>query len=406
MMIWQKLKTRFKKITLPSELRIFNLTVTWKSIGIVFICALIILAAVYAKRETIRTFVARPSPDTVNAQLGEKIQAADQIILNLLSKLALTEDNISLKQSHRQDGLFEWTYSLLTITVPPGTTFSQVENTFTRGFAFFEPEDFSSQIAYDSNTCLNLTVRIQQHKTHQLVFCPTPQTVQIPVSEDYGLRVSIVIDDLGEDYRVFKDLIAMDVPFTYSVLPFRTHSVRIANEASKNNGEVILHLPLEPWNSSNHAINHGTLLTSMDEEQLRIQIEKNLEALPHLSGVSNHMGSKFTEDREKMEIILQAVREKELYFLDSRTTDKTVGYTLAQSMHIRTAQRKLFIDNTRDQQAVEKQLKKIPRLAEKNGGSVVAIGHPYPSTIAALKSYVPRLKEQGVTVVPLSQLVN
>ena len=114
----------------------------------------------------------------------------------------------------------------------------------------------------------------------------------------------------------------------------------------------------------------------------------------------------FTEDYEKMEIILQAIREKELYFLDRRTTDKTVGYNLAQTMHIRTAQRKLFIDNIQDQQAVEKQLQKIPRLAEKNGGSVVAIGHPYPSTIAALKSYLPHLEEQGVAIVPLSQLVN
>ena len=395
-------------------MNIVKLTVTWKSILIVLLCALLILAAVYAKRETIRTFLARPSPATINAVLGEKILAADQIILNLFSKLSLTEDNISIKQSRLQEGPFEWNYNLITITIPSSITFSQVENTFSRGLAFFEPEDFSSQIAYDSDTCLNITIHIQQRKTHQLVFCQIPETTQIPQpvqppvaqKDDGGLRASIVIDDLGEDYRAYKKLAAMDVPFTYSVLPFRTHSVRIANEASKSEGEVILHLPLEPWNSTNHAINHGTLLTSMNEEELRTQLEKNLAAVPHLCGVSNHMGSKFTEDHEKMEIILEAVKEKDLYFLDSRTSDKTVGYTLAQMMHLRTAQRKLFIDNTQNQQAIEKQLQKIPRLAKRNGGSVVAIGHPYPSTIAALKNYVPHLKEQGVTVVPLSQLVN
>jgi polysaccharide deacetylase 2 family uncharacterized protein YibQ len=389
-------------------MNIFKLTVSWKSILIVLLCALFILAAVYAKRETIRTFLARPSPATINAVLGEKILAADQIILTLFSKLALTEDNISIKQSRLQEGPFKWNYSLITITLPHSITFSQVENTFSRGLAFFEPEDFSSQIAYDSDTCLNITIHIQQRKTHQLIFCQAPQTVEPPVvqKDDGGLRASIVIDDLGEDYRAFKKLAAMDVPFTYSVLPFRTHSVRIANEASKNVGEVMLHLPLEPWNSTNHAINHGTLLTSMNDEELRMQLEKNLAAVPHLCGVSNHMGSKFTENHEKMEIILEAVKEKDLYFLDSRTSDKTVAYTLAQMMHIRTAQRKLFIDNIQNQQAIEKQLQKIPRLAKKNGGSVVAIGHPYPSTIAALKNYVPHLTEQGVTVVPLSQLVN
>ncbi len=394
-------------------MNIFKLTVSWKSIGIICLCTLFILAVVYAKRETIRRFLARPSPEAVNARLSEKIQAADQIILNLISKLSLTEDNISIKQSPLREGPFAWNHSLITITIPPNISFSQVENTFIRGFAFFEPEDFSSEILFDSNTCLNITVQIQQRKTHLLVFCHFPQAVPPPETsppeppeDKEGLRASIVIDDLGEDYRAFKELVAMDIPFTYSILPFRTHSVRIANEAKKNNGEIILHLPLEPWNSTNHSINHGTLLTSMDNDQLQTQLAKNLEAVPHLSGVSNHMGSKFTENHEKMETVLKAIKVKELYFLDSRTSDRTVGFTLAQMMHIKTAQRKLFIDNTQDKQAIEKQLQKIPRMAKKNGGSVVAIGHPYPSTIAALKSYVPQLQKQGVTIVPLSELVN
>lgn len=389
-------------------MNIFKLTVTWKSIGIICLCALLILAVVYVKRETIRTFLARPSPEADNARLSEKIQAADQIILNLISGLSLTEDNISIKQSHLREGPFEWAHSLITIRIPPDISFSQVENTFIRGFAFFEPEDFASEILFDSDTCLNITVQIQRRKTHQLVFCHTPQAVPPPKppEDKGGLLASIVIDDLGEDYRAFKELVAMEVPFTYSILPFQTHSVRIANEVNKNQGEVILHLPLEPWNSTNHSINHGTLLTSMDNDQLQSQLAKNLEAVPHLSGVSNHMGSKFTENYEKMEIVLNAIKGKELYFLDSRTSDRTVGFTLAQMMHIKTAQRKLFIDNIQDEQAIVKQLQKIPRLAKKNGGSVVAIGHPYPATIAALKSYLPQLQKQGVTLVHLSQLVN
>jgi hypothetical protein len=298
-------------------MNIFKLPVTWKSTGIIFLCTLLILGVVYVKRETIRRFLVRPSPEAVNARLSEKIQAADQIILNLISKLSTTEDNISIKQSHLREGPFAWDHSLITITIPSDISFSQVENTFIGGFAFFEPEDFASEILFDSDTCLNITVQIQMRKTHQLVFCHAPKVVPPPETsppeppEDKdGLRVSIVIDDLGEDYRAFKELVAMDVPFTYSVLPFRTHSVRIANEASTKNGEVILHLPLEPWNSTNHAINHGTLLTSMDNDELQIELAQNLEAVPHLSGVSNHMGSKFTEDYEKMEIVLKAVKGK------------------------------------------------------------------------------------------------
>ncbi len=150
---------------------------------------------------------------------------------------------------------------------------------------------------------------------------------------------------------------------------------------------------------------HGTLLTSMDEAQLLSQLEKQLQAVPHISGVSNHMGSKFTENETQMEVVLRKIREKGLYFLDSRTTRKTVGYTLAQRMGVRAAKRTLFIDTIKDTLLIEAQLKKLPRLARKNGECVVAIGHPYPETIEALRKTIPFLHTEDVTIVPLSHLL-
>jgi polysaccharide deacetylase 2 family uncharacterized protein YibQ len=403
---WQTLKTFARKITPPFELKPFNLLVTWKAIGIILFCTLLIVAVVYVKRDTIKQWVVQPSHQKRTRQLVEKIQTADQIIFNLLGKLSLPEDALSLQLLERHDELGDWNSSLITITMPPTISFPQVENSFTRGLAFFGEEDLTAQFLFDGDNCLNITIHIQERKTHQLVFCQTPITSEPEVSTEESYQVAIVIDDLGENYRSFKELSSINVPFTYSILPFQTHSIRIAHEVNKRNGEVILHLPLEPWNSSEHAMNDGTLLISMSQDQLQAQLERNINALPHLAGVSNHMGSKFTENPEKMETVLKAIKEKGLYFLDSRTSDKTVGYALAKEMHIKTAKRNLFIDNDHNQMSAEKQLQKIPRLAKKNGGHVIAIGHPYPSTITALKKYVPLLQEQGITVVPLSQLVH
>ena len=403
---WQTLKTLVRKITPPFELKPFNLLVTWKAIGIILLCAVLIVAVVYVKRDTIKDLATEPSPQTRSRQFTEKIQTADQIVFNLLGKLSLPEDALSLQHLERYDELGDWNSSLLTITMPPTISFPQVENAFTRGFAFFGEEDLTTQFLFDGDNCLNITVHIQERKTHQLVFCQTPLTTKQEASAADSYLVSIVIDDLGENYRRFEELSSINVPFTYSILPFQTHSIRIANEVDKRNGEVILHLPLEPWNSSQHAMNDGTLLTGMSQDQLHAQLQRNINAVPHLSGVSNHMGSKFTEHQEKMETVLQAIKEKGLFFLDSRTSDKTVGYALAKEMRIKTAKRNLFIDNDHNQLSAEKQLQKIPRLAKKNGGHLIAIGHPYPSTITALKKCVPLLQEQGITVVPLSQLVN
>lgn len=395
-----------QKTTSFFRLKYVNLLVRHKTIGIILLCTLLTLAVFYLKRDAIRAVVAKPSPQTRGRLLVEKIQKADQIIFNLLGKLPLSEDALSLQHTERQDELGTWKSSRITVTLPPTISFPQVENTFTRGLAFFEEEDLTMQFSSDGDTCLTITIHILERKTHHLVFCQMPLAAEQEAWGEDSYRVAIVIDDLGENYAYFSELSSLNVPFTYSILPFQTHSIRIAQEVNRRNGEVILHLPLEPWDSSEHAINHGTLFTGMSREELHAQLERNMSAVPHLSGVSNHMGSKFTENEEMMETILQAVKEKGLYFFDSRTTDKTVGYDLARKMHIRTAKRSLFIDNDQNQLSAEKQLKKLPHLARKSGGSAIAIGHPYPSTITALKKCVPLLQEQGITVVPLSELVN
>ncbi len=117
------------------------------------------------------------------------------------------------------------------------------------------------------------------------------------------------------------------------------------------------------------------------------------------------MGSIFTENRDKMKIVLEKIKEKGLYFLDSRTTEKTVGYALAREMGMKAVERDLFIDNSKEPLLIDEQLKKLPFLVKKNGGHAIAIGHPHDATIDGIEKNIPFLKEQGITIVPLSQLV-
>jgi hypothetical protein len=337
-----------------------------------------------------------------------KIQAADLFASRLIDSLAITDDHISRKQFARNDGEVKWDESFILITLEPEISLHQVEHALAGLWAFFEPEDLSADVAYASDRRLHITMRIGKRITHQLYFhLASPAAVpEKQKAAESPYRVALVIDDLGENYQVFKELESLHVPITYAILPFQTHSVKIADEIhAKECGEIILHLPLEPWNSAHHSINHGTLRTGMTREELLAQLEKNLNAVPHLAGVSNHMGSKFTEDREKMGLLLETLKAQELYFLDSRTSKKTVGYALAKEMRLKTARRDLFLDSTHDQQFVETQLQKILPLVQSRGGKLVVIGHPHQYTISALKQYLPSLKQQGVAIVPLSELV-
>ena len=402
----QKLKKTLLNTTLFSKLRNLGTPRFWSLTGIIFLCVILILTIAYIKRSELRNLFAPPSPQSINENLLEKISALDQIIFHQLSTLSVANDNISLRQLPRKEGLIQWNYNIITVALPPGTTLNQVQTAFKRGFAFFELEELKWHFSNPGINCLKIDVLTQGFRTHQLIFnCPASSLHEEKTTK-YTYQVSIIIDDLGKNYKAFKKLLMIDIPLTYSILPFQPYSTRIAQEAHEKNREVILHLPLEPWDSANQTVAYGTLLTSMDNDQLLTQLERNINSVPYIAGISNHMGSKFTEDQDKMEIVLKKAREKGLYFLDSRTTKKTVGYTLSKAMDIKTAERDLFIDNNKDPLAIEKQLKKLPRLAKKNGGYAIAIGHPHRSTIDTLKKIIPSLIAQGAIIVPLSQLVN
>ena len=406
MIDWQKLKKSLLNTTLFAKLQNLGTPRLWSLIGIIFLCTILILTVVYIKRKELKNLFAPPSPQTINENLLERISAIDQVIFYQLSTLSVSNDNISLKQLSLKEGLIEWHYSTMTVILPPGTTLNQVQTAFKRGFAFFELEELKWHFSHPGVNSLRIDVSTQGFKTHQLIFnYPASSSHEEEATKD-TYQVSIVIDDLGKNYKAFKKLLMMDIPLTYSILPFQPYSTRIAQEAHEKNREVILHLPLEPWDSAHQKVTYGTLLTSMDKDQLLTQLERDINSVPYIAGISNHMGSKFTEDRDKMEIVLKKIQEKGFYFFDSRTTKKTVGYTLAKAMNIKTAERDLFIDNNKDPLAIEKQLKKLPLLAKKNGGYAIAIGHPHHSTIDTLKKIIPSLTAQGITIVPLSQLVN
>jgi hypothetical protein len=371
--------------------------------------ALILFAALYLLREQAHRPLSSLPPQPPAPAAAERLESAEPMVTRLISALSLSDDHITIEQFPRQDGEVAWNESVITVTLPSDISLHQAEQVTVRTLELLKAEGLTAHTFYDSDVCLRVTVAVDRRITHQLLFhlaTPPSAPPEKRTAAAAPYRIALVIDDLGENYQAYKELESLQVPITYAILPFQTHSVKIADAIHATAcGEVILHLPLQPWNSEHHSINHGTLRTDMPREELLAQLEKNINAVPHLAGVSNHMGSKFTEDRGKMGLLLEALKEKELYFLDSRTSKKTVGHGMAREMQLKTARRDLFLDSTHDQQFVEKQLQKILPLVQRSGGRLVVIGHPHQYTISALKHYLPVLKEQGVAIVPLSELV-
>ncbi len=330
---------------------------------------------------------------------SQKVFIADQIINSQLYEIGISKKEVVLHQSVlRREGDIAWEQSLLKIQLPRSLSLSLIEGNFKRSLSLLG-KPFSMQSSQVSES-LQLEVRVMDRITHQLTFLYSKPTTQI----DLRPKVAIVIDDLGKENHISQELLHWDVPLTFSVLPFMPHSKSIALEAHRQGKEVILHLPMEPQGYPKIQPGEGALLEEMDEERLLRQLSKDIEAIPYIKGVSNHMGSRLMEDPEKMRIILSELKRRELFFLDSRTTPQTVGLQTANSLGLRAMERSLFLDHSQNEDDVRKQLERLIHLSLSKG-KAIGIGHPHPSTIKSLKEMIPKIQEKGIDIVPLSAVM-
>ena len=216
--------------------------------------------------------------------------------------------------------------------------------------------------------------------------------------------VAIIIDDLGYDKKIAKKLSQLNGGITFSILPHSPFQESIARLAHDNGLGTMLHLPMEPFEYPAVNPGPGTLLTTMTPDQLIRQLEKNLAAVPYIKGVNNHMGSKMTAESGQMYQIFSILKKRNLYFIDSRTSGKTLCKPSARLFQIPFAQRDVFIDHFQDPDFIRKQIKELIRIAQRNG-QAVGIGHPHTITYEILREMMPEL-EKKVKLVPASEIVH
>lgn len=215
--------------------------------------------------------------------------------------------------------------------------------------------------------------------------------------------IAIVIDDMGVDRKRSRHM-WRDVPGPLT-LSFMTYADDLGEQTAQARAaghELMLHMPLEP---SNAAVDPGpnALMTAMADADLKRLAEWGIARFDGFVGVNNHMGSRFTEDPRAMRVVLKAVRDKGLLFLDSRTTPKSVVRRVARELGLPVLERNVFLDNDNDVDKVLHQLEQVERLARSHG-QAIAIGHPRDATIEVLKTWIPEARARGLNIVPVSVL--
>ena len=214
--------------------------------------------------------------------------------------------------------------------------------------------------------------------------------------------IAIVIDDMGVSHRRTANISSLDYPLTSSFLTYASNLRPQIAAAERAGHEIIPPLPMEPKASMN--VSPDVLTVKMNEKQVAEGLNGMLDKFPGIAGVNNHMGSRFTEDAERMDVVMKELEKRGLFFLDSKTTPHSAGEKAAKDNGVRYVSRNVFLDNEDKFDYVMRQLRQTEAIARKNGYAV-AIGHPKEQTYNALKVWLPTLKSRNLRLVHLSEIV-
>jgi polysaccharide deacetylase 2 family uncharacterized protein YibQ len=218
--------------------------------------------------------------------------------------------------------------------------------------------------------------------------------------------LSLVIDDLGYSWSRGKAALNLTGNHTYAIIPGTAYGKKLAALADENGKEIILHLPLQASNFRS-ASESNTLTESMSEAQITFNTATMLSEFPNIKGINNHMGSHLTEISRFMRPIMESIKayRSQLYFLDSRTSSRSVAYIEALNSGLDSVNRDIFLDTEHTNlESIKFQFELWLKKA-RDTGSAVAIGHPHPSTMAFLAEKLPSL-EKDFQLMPISQLIS
>jgi polysaccharide deacetylase 2 family uncharacterized protein YibQ len=216
---------------------------------------------------------------------------------------------------------------------------------------------------------------------------------------------AIIVDDLGYSLEAVQNLCALKKPITVSILPFVPLTQETAELAHEGGLEIMLHLPLESLkHPAMKTLLGGTISEGMNREEIKRDVEACLQQIPWCKGVNNHAGSKITEDLEIMRSILEVIKDKGLYFIDSRTTKNSVAFDLALKLGVPSAMRKVFIDAVGSDEGIRAKLAELFQMAREKG-QAVGICHARPETLRALQKNIGLADGYGVELVFASGVV-
>jgi len=216
-------------------------------------------------------------------------------------------------------------------------------------------------------------------------------------------RIALIIDDIGYSIPRAREFLRLNIPITFSVLPRVPYSRDLALEIGDYGHEVMLHQPMQPYDSSLDP-GPGALYEGDDSSRIIGIIEENISDVPLAIGVNNHMGSRFTECQREIHEALKVIKNNDLFFVDSRTSNNSKAFRTARSLHLTTDRRNVFLDTSHNESTILSRLHQLKRCAREYGHAI-GIGHPFPETVRAIEYFLRDLPALDISFVHISKIM-
>jgi len=216
-------------------------------------------------------------------------------------------------------------------------------------------------------------------------------------------EIALIIDDIGYSISRAREFLSLNIPVTFSILPRVPHSRELAVEISDHGHEVMLHQPMQPYDSSLDP-GPGALYVGDDPSRIIGIVEENISSVPRAIGVNNHMGSRFTECQREINETLQVIKNNNLFFVDSMTSGRSKAFRTARRMNLTTDRRNVFLDTVRNESTILYRLNQLKRCAREYGHAI-GIGHPFPETARAIEYFLKDLPASDISFVHMSKIM-
>jgi polysaccharide deacetylase 2 family uncharacterized protein YibQ len=409
-----------------------------RSVFSIFAIIVLLLLGIYGVRLIgNRLSIQLPREEFSSSDYSNIKKGLDRDLSVAFFRLGVSKDLVSSKKiPHKGKGEIEWDLSEMRVNLPKGVSDKDVESIFGDSVSdknfkqkFKRGKDYVI-CEIEFNNSLLYRIRFDLHKggtggtsrqiigdrdTHDVkreeskhASIGKEERLNLPAADEEKPKVVIIVDDIGFNKDSVDRLLEMQFPINFAILPYLPYSRYAAEKAKQRGWDVMLHLPMEPKSNSGYVgddAGDGVLLENLPKKEIIKKLDDNISAVPYVKGVNNHMGSKFTENPEVMEIVLRELNTKGLFFIDSKTSADSKGFEIAKTLGMKTAMRDVFLDQlSQDESYVNSQILRLVDISKKKGYAV-GICHPYPETLKALTYMLPKIKGD-VEVTKVSSLLN